>query len=152
MSIFRDAGNIFYQTYTSTRYSIVTNDTSVHDGDISPFLAALGILSNPIETNLPTTHIPSDRLWKTSSVLPMGARVTLERMSCSSGEDEQPYIRININDRIMPLASCRSGPTGSCTLAEFIDYVQGRGEAVGNFGEVCGLEGHAERITFLRQD
>ncbi|KAJ5241977.1 uncharacterized protein N7469_000304 [Penicillium citrinum] len=124
----------------------------VHDGDISPFLAALGILSNPIETNLPTTHIPSDRLWKTSSVLPMGARVTLERMSCSSGEDEQPYIRININDRIMPLASCRSGPTGSCTLAEFIDYVQGRGEAVGNFGEVCGLEGHAERITFLRQD
>lgn len=83
----------------------------------------------------------------------MGARVTLERLSCSSGEDDhQRYIRININDRIVPLASCRSGPGGSCALAEFVDYVQGRGEAVGNFGEVCGLEGHAERITFLRQD
>ncbi|CAI7575601.1 unnamed protein product [Penicillium pancosmium] len=123
----------------------------VHDGDMAPLLAALGILSNPSETNLPTTYALTDRLWKTSSVLPMGARITFERLGCSSAENET-YIRININDRIVPLPSCRSGPGGSCALPNFVEYVQRRGAAFGDFGEVCGLKGHAERITFLRQD
>ncbi len=118
---------------------------------MSPLLTALGILSDPSEMNLPTTHAITDRLWKTSSVLPMGARITLERLGCSSVEN-QTYIRININDRIVPLHSCRSGPGGSCALPDFVDYVQRRGAAFGDFGEVCGLKGHAERITFLRQD
>lgn len=131
----------------------MANVCSVHDGDISPFLAALDILSDPIEANLPTTHVSTDRLWKTSSVLPMGARITLERLNCAGSADEDEiYIRININDRIVPLPSCRSGPGNSCALPNFVDFVQRRGAAVGDFGEVCGLKGHAERITFLRQD
>lgn len=78
----------------------------------------------------------------------MGARITLERLTCS----HEAFVRININDRIVPLPSCDSGPGESCALPSFIDYVSRRNEEFGNFGEVCGLQDHNESITFLRQE
>lgn len=122
----------------------------MHDGDISPFLAALGILSEPNEPHLPTTHVVADRAWQTSTILPMGARVTIERLTCSS-EHKGTFIRVNINDRITPLPFCKSGPGRSCDLDSFMAYVRQRGQEVGDFGEVCDLQGHSKRITFLRQ-
>lgn len=79
----------------------------------------------------------------------MGARITLERLTCSADET---FIRLNINDRIVPLPFCRSGPGDSCSLDSFVDYVSRRKNEVGDFGEVCGLKDHPESITFLRQD
>lgn len=122
---------------------------SVHDGDIAPFITALGVLGIDKE-QLPTTHVVADRMWRTSSILPMGARVTLERMSCQSGNDKS-YVRVNINDRIMPLPFCKSGPGESCPLGRFVDYVYQRREKVGDFTEVCGLQGDTRSITFLHQ-
>ncbi|KAJ6041074.1 hypothetical protein N7499_001252 [Penicillium canescens] len=121
----------------------------VHDGDIAPFITALGVLGSDM-VQLPTTHVVADRIWRTSSILPMGARVTLERMSCSSGNDES-YVRVNINDRIMPLPFCKSGPGESCPLGRFVDYVRQRKAKVGDFTEVCGLQGDPGSITFLHQ-
>ncbi|KAJ5092519.1 hypothetical protein NUU61_007389 [Penicillium alfredii] len=104
----------------------------VHDGDIAPFLTALGLLSD-LDNHLPTTHVATDRVWRTSPVLPMGARVTLERLTCStSGE---VYLRVNINDRVMPLSNCQSGPGKSCPLGEFEEYVRRRHQEVGEFGK-----------------
>lgn len=123
------------------------NDLSVHDGDIAPFLTAVGILSHPEGTELPTTHIDPDRVWSTSSVLPMGARITLERLKCSEGD----FVRFNVNDRITALPSCNSGPGNSCEMNQFVEYVKQRGDYFGDFGKVCGLKDHAERITFLQQ-
>lgn len=80
----------------------------------------------------------------------MGARVTLERMSCSAGNDEF-YVRVNINDRIMPLPFCKSGPGESCPLGRFVDYVRQRKAEVGDFTEICGLQGDPGSITFLHQ-
>lgn len=80
----------------------------------------------------------------------MGARITLERLTCSS--DDETFIRVNINDRIVPLPFCDSGPGDSCSLSSFVDYVYRRKDEVGEFGEVCGLKDHRESITFLRQD
>ncbi|KAJ5969105.1 hypothetical protein N7501_005353 [Penicillium viridicatum] len=59
----------------------------VHDGDIAPFLTALGIFTGDNEL-LPTTHIAADREWRISPILPMGARVTLERLSCSPNHED----------------------------------------------------------------
>lgn len=127
----------------------------MHDGDIAPFLTALGILNDPEYAPflLPTDEVADWRVWKTSTVLPMGARVILERMSCSSEEHAgRLHIRVNINDRIVPLRFCQDGPGQSCDLNTFEEHVLQQGHQAGPFGEVCGLEGHADRITFLRQD
>lgn len=122
------------------------DDISVHDGDIAPFLTTLKILS--ADSHIPATHVVEGRVWRTSSVMPMGARVTIERLTC----DRQPYIRVNINDRVIPLPYCKSGPGGSCALEDFAEFVRERKKEVGDFGEICGLEGHVGGITFLRQD
>ncbi|KAJ6179828.1 hypothetical protein N7519_010289 [Penicillium mononematosum] len=63
----------------------------VHDGDIAPFLTALGIFTG--DKKLLPTHIAANREWRISPVLPMGARVTVERLSCSPNH-EDPYVRV----------------------------------------------------------
>lgn len=123
----------------------------VHDGDIIPMLASLGLFSDP-ET-LPLDRIYYDRKWKTSQIVPMGGRVIFERMTCSSTQDESKvYIRFNVNDGIVALDGCDSGPGKSCPLDEFLQHVQERGKLGGDFRKVCGLpEWEPDRPTFLRQ-
>ncbi|KAH8431548.1 histidine phosphatase family protein [Aspergillus melleus] len=131
----------------------------VHDGDIAPFLTALDIMKDPrYDPSLPITHIARDRKWRTSTVMPMGARIVLERMACpsasvqseESGQDS--FVRVNINDRIVPLPYCKSGPGHSCPLKEFARHVERRRSEVGDFSEVCGLEGDVGHLGFLRQN
>lgn len=105
----------------------------------------------------------------------MGGRIIFERLSCSSpasaspsslssspassGKDhenekdtENVFLRINVNDGIVALPGCDSGPGRSCPLQSFLEIVRKRGEEVGNFGSVCGLPPDAaDRITFLHQ-
>lgn len=93
----------------------------------------------------------------------MGARVTLERMTCSQAaaglnsqldsdaDAHQVFVRVNVNDGIVQLPYCNSGPGGSCPLDEFVDFVQRRRAVVGDFGHVCGLRGDAGYLSFLRQ-
>ncbi|KAI9044943.1 uncharacterized protein KD926_011116 [Aspergillus affinis] len=114
----------------------------VHDGDIAPFLTALDIMKDPqYDPSLPITHIAQDRKWRTSSVMPMGARIVLERMTCPSTSaqgdksEQENFVRININDRIVPLPYCRSGPGHSCPLKEFARHVERRRAEVGDFKE-----------------
>ncbi|KAI9838929.1 MAG: hypothetical protein M1819_004137 [Sarea resinae] len=67
-------------------------------------------------------------------------------------EKRDIYIRININDGIVPLPGCTAGPGRSCPLAGFLEHVKRRGEEVGDFRTVCGLGPDApDRITFLHQ-
>lgn len=133
-------------------------DDSVHDGDIAPFLTALDILrDDKYDPLLPTTHAVSDRVWRTSSVMPMGGRIVLERMTCSSSsadmdDNEETHVRVIINDRTVPLPYCKSGPGLSCPLKEFVSHVERRRDEVGEYGDVCGLDGDVGHITFLRQD
>ena len=131
---------------------------SVHDGDIAPFLAALDIFhDHKYDPDLPITHLAQDRIWRTSSIMPMGGRITLERMTCSSStveEESQPetFVRINVNDKIVELPHCTSGPGKSCPLDYFLDYVQQRRKVVGDFAEVCGMEGDVGYLSFLNQE
>lgn len=86
----------------------------------------------------------------------MGGRVTFERLVCGSSAETSPsnnvFVRVNINDGIVPLSECSSGPGSSCPLTEFLHFVRRRKEEVGDFAEVCGLDGDVGRITFLRQE
>ncbi|KAI9817581.1 MAG: acid phosphatase pho5 [Pycnora praestabilis] len=126
----------------------------VHDGDIIPMLAAFDLFHD--DEDLPVTHILKSRHWRTSQITPMGGRIILERISCSSSEhtggSEANFVRVNVNDGIVGIPGCSEGPGGSCPLSEFRELVQRRGKEVGDFREKCGLGREApEKITFLHQ-
>ncbi|KAL4962495.1 allantoate permease family MFS transporter [Aspergillus stella-maris] len=60
----------------------------VHDGDISPLLDALDILKDDkYDSELPTTHRAKDRIWRTSTAMPMGGRIIVERMTCQTSSN-----------------------------------------------------------------
>ncbi|KAI4250352.1 MAG: hypothetical protein LQ352_005357 [Teloschistes flavicans] len=140
-----DAGKLFF--------------SFVHDGDIVPMLAALDLF--PSKIKLPVTHRPRDRAWKMSQVVPMNGRVIFERLTCEASSKDsasrpyqqtRDYVRINVNDGIVPLPTCSSGPGFSCPLESFLSIVQRRGKEVGDFRENCGVgEDSPEKITFLHQ-
>ncbi|KAL8693879.1 MAG: hypothetical protein Q9218_001388 [Villophora microphyllina] len=140
-----DAGRLFF--------------SFVHDGDIVPMLAALDIF--PSKTHLPVTHREKNQAWKMSQVVPMNGRVILERLTCEpSSKDrggdprqlQRHHVRINVNDGIIALPNCSSGPGASCPLQDFLAIVQERGREVGNFRKMCGVrEDSPGRITFLHQ-
>lgn len=116
-------------------------------------LTTLNIFPDPkYDPHLPVTHIATDRVWRMSTVLPMGGRITFERLTCGRTEPSNSFVRININDGVVPLPDCRSGPGGSCPLEQFVERVRRRREEVGEFADVCGTTGDgAQGITFLRQ-
>ncbi|KAL8652833.1 MAG: hypothetical protein Q9226_004097 [Calogaya cf. arnoldii] len=140
-----DAGKLFF--------------SFVHDGDIVPMLAAVDLF--PSKQLLPVSHRPQTRQWRTSQVTPMNGRIIFERLRCKrSSKDSltdhekglQHYVRININDGIVALPGCTSGPGSSCPLEEFLAFVQRRGKEIGDFREICGLGDDAPaRIEFLHQ-
>jgi acid phosphatase len=100
----------------------------------------------------------------------MGGRLIFERLSCAQPQEcwsNAPfypnhvycepkqydiYVRINVNDGIVPLSGCDSGPGSSCPLAEFLDRVERRGQTTAKFGDICGLREDApQQISFLHQ-
>ncbi|KAL8958149.1 MAG: hypothetical protein Q9193_004735, partial [Seirophora villosa] len=131
----------------------------VHDGDIMPMLAALDLF--PTEEYLPVTRrAASSRAWRTSQITPMNGRIIFERLTCNSaslntskggadsGAAMEHFIRINVNDGIVALPTCASGPGSSCPLKDFLTLVRRRGEEVGDFRTTCGLDADAPgRIT-----
>ncbi|EED15369.1 acid phosphatase, putative [Talaromyces stipitatus ATCC 10500] len=126
----------------------------VHDGDIAPMLTALNIFDDPkYGKYLPVTRIAEDRVWRMSTVLPMGGRISFERLHCkANNEGEEFFVRININDDIVQLPNCHTGPGSSCPLDHFVKIVHERRDQVGKFGETCGTEEKEETgLTFLRQ-
>lgn len=141
---------------------------SVHDGDVIPFITALDLF--PESEQLPTSHMVENRTFATSTVTPMGGRIILERLACPASQRcwsnaplypnhvycdpvrDDHFVRINVNDGIVALPGCDSGPGSSCPLDQFRQHVQQRGEKLGDFKELCGLdENAADRITFLHQ-
>lgn len=117
-------------------------------------IAALDIITP--EEHLPTMRIPENRVWRKSQVSPMGGRIIFEVMSCEQetrgwlgGRDR--FVRININDGVTPLPGCDTGPGRSCRLSAFAARIKRKGDEVGDFREMCGLDEDApDHITFLR--
>ena len=120
----------------------------MHDGDIIPVLAALGIYSghNPLQRernqedagrlpHLPTNRIEAKRSWRTSDLVPMGGRIIIERLRCGKGTDlhqSEAYICFIINDGIVAVGDDEYGGMQFPAAAE-----REKGEAVGDFKEMC---------------
>jgi acid phosphatase len=132
----------------------------VHDGDIVPMLATLGIYDEmPGQKELPSDRMIADRRWKTSDLVPMGGRLNLERVTCDGHEPEPETsgVRLFINDALvdlgrLPHATSFDVVEGAVSLPSFRTFVERRGIEVGDFRQVCGLASDAPaRIDFLHQ-
>ena len=143
----------------------------VHDGDIVPVLATLGIYSGDRAANhrikedndaqqpfLPSHRRKRNRAWKTSDVVPMGGRVLLERLQCQGDprdlSQSDRYLRLLINDAVVPLRASDNDSRDQdlVTMGVFRQLIREKGREVGTFADVCGRSDETGRgITFLHQ-
>lgn len=142
----------------------------VHDGDIVPVLAALGVFDEDMDDDesgsgsgrpdngkhhgqdLPTTHVKRDRKWRTSDLVPMAGRLVIERLNCRTPHGRRYRdVRLFVNDGWVGWAA--QGPRQSngkgkgervfvpqVEVGRFRDMVQKKKESFGGFREVCGLD------------
>ncbi|KAI4870060.1 phosphoglycerate mutase-like protein [Hypoxylon rubiginosum] len=91
-----------------------------HDNDMVDIFAALGL------HNL-TDSLPGDRRmsadeakgFSASWVVPFASRLYVEKMSC--GRSDEEFVRILVNDRVIPLQNCGVDDFGRCTLGKFVE-------------------------------
>ena len=107
---------------------------SAHDTNITPILAALGIAS-PSE-DLPLDKIPFPSTYEIGNIMPMGGHLTLERMSCNAtaATEQDVYVRVVLNEAVVPFTSCQEGPGFSCSLANYTEMVN---KMLPNFVSEC---------------
>ncbi|KAL6454678.1 PHO5 Repressible acid phosphatase [Candida maltosa Xu316] len=113
-----------------------------HDTDLEIFHSALGLVE-PSE-DLPTDYIPFPNPYVHSSIVPQGARIYTEKLRC--GNDS--YVRYIINDAVVPISKCATGPGFSCKLDDFEDYIN---ERIGdiNYVEQCNANtSYPTEVTF----
>lgn len=130
----------------------------VHDGDIIPLLATLGILDEGKQPgSLPSDKVKTKRKWKTSDVVPMGGRLIFERVTCDNtglgANLRRSYVRLFINDGLVNLdkSFISGGLANGVGLKQWLDTVAKKEEKFGRFKDVCGLPDRApSRITFLQ--
>lgn len=54
-----------------------------------------------------------------------------------------------VNDAVVPIPQCTSGPGSSCPLSQFATVVRKRGELAGDFVQKCGLSGVSNATSTL---
>ncbi|KAM5532121.1 hypothetical protein V8D89_014214 [Ganoderma adspersum] len=134
-----------------------------HDNNLPPIVSALGVWNSstlPDVYPLSTVRANPGRTFRSSFLVSFRGYIALERLSCdaqdpptsvthTSGQvalgpgasaSAQKYVRLRINNAVVPLPGCVTGPGASCPLASFEDYVQTRSEVAGDFVARCGLQ------------
>ncbi len=119
----------------------------LHDLDLFFMFSAIGLFT-PSE-DLPTNQFLVDNAYKSSEMVPMGTRLLVERLSCSDSITgaNGTYVRFNLNDAVIPLKNCTTGPGFSCPLDSYLSYMEERVDTT--YAEACGLDnGTPTNLTF----
>ncbi|CAK7243370.1 MAG: acid phosphatase pho5 [Sporothrix thermara] len=108
-----------------------------HDTNITPVLAALGV-SSPAE-DLPLDRIPFPNDYNTGNIVPMGGHLTIERLACNATPISEPgtYVRLVLNEAVVPYTGCQDGPGFSCSLANYTRLVS---DSLPDFISTCGFD------------
>jgi len=153
------AGAIGYPWLNATAGLLTSTDTNSYDAqdiyisfthrELPPVvLVALGLFNNSafsggddINATMPLTAQNYRRAWKSSHIIPFLTNIAIERMACDSyGFGVGEYYRVLVNQSPQPLPGCTDGPGESCSRDGFQAFVKARGEALGGFGERCGVD------------
>lgn len=113
-----------------------------HDTHIEILHAALGVVA-PKE-DLPTDHIPFPVPYSHVLVVPMGSRTYTEKYNCGG----ESYVRFVLNDAVVPIESCQSGPGFSCKLSDYEKYLESR-LAGTDYKSQCDNGKAPNELTFL---
>ncbi|KAF2241260.1 acid phosphatase [Trematosphaeria pertusa] len=91
-----------------------------HDNDMSAIFAALGLYNST--TPLSNTSIEDTTAtngFSAAWTVPFAARMYVEKLSCEDAQEE--YVRVIMNDRVVPLEFCGSDEAGRCSLSAFVE-------------------------------
>ncbi|CAI6455425.1 BBF_HP2_G0025840.mRNA.1.CDS.1 [Saccharomyces cerevisiae] len=116
-----------------------------HDTDILNYLTTIGIIDD--KNNLTAEHVPfMENTFHRSWYVPQGARVYTEKFQCSN----DTYVRYVINDAVVPIETCSTGPGFSCEINDFYDYAEKR-VAGTDFLKVCNVSSvsNSTELTFF---
>ncbi|KAI0442357.1 histidine phosphatase superfamily [Xylaria telfairii] len=91
-----------------------------HDNDMSGVFGALG-LYNATEPLSNTTKASPKKSggYAASWAVPFAARMYVEKMQCKGTEEE--FVRVLMNDRVIPLQNCDVDALGRCTLSKYVE-------------------------------
>ncbi|GAC75029.1 multiple inositol polyphosphate phosphatase [Moesziomyces antarcticus T-34] len=103
-----------------------------HDTQIASAIAVLGLLKDQIS---PSSYPREDRLWNSAHIVPMGARIIVERLKCENKKSK--YVRVLLNDAVIPLSG----------LKECNSHAQGRLHASAG---LCKIEDFVESQSFAQ--
>lgn len=91
-----------------------------HDNDMSRIFAALGLFNGTQPPSKTERQTPKQMGgFAASWTVPFGARAYFEKMKCYGQEEE--YVRVLVNDRVIPLETCGGDNLGRCTLSKFVE-------------------------------
>ncbi|KAJ5326981.1 hypothetical protein MYU51_008149 [Penicillium brevicompactum] len=93
-----------------------------HDNGMIPIFFALGLYNSTLP--LPRTHLQTpDKAdgYSAAWTVPFAARAYVEMMKCHSDPDPEPFVRILVNDRVVPLHGCSVDSLGRCRRKDFIN-------------------------------
>ena len=87
-----------------------------HDNSMIPIFSAMGLYNEKLEAQRYQT--PEESGGFTSAwVVPFAARAYIERMECC----EDTYIRLIVNERVVPLKGCQTDDLGRCSEEDFLE-------------------------------
>ncbi|GME85001.1 unnamed protein product [Ambrosiozyma monospora] len=72
--------------------------------------------------DLSPNEIDFKRAFKVSEIVPMGARINTERLSCvnSTSGETNSFVRLLLNDQVGPVPDCADGHGFSCPLNDYV--------------------------------
>ncbi|KAH7133498.1 histidine phosphatase superfamily [Dactylonectria macrodidyma] len=91
-----------------------------HDNVMVSIFSAMGLYNET--RKLPTNRIlpaPEASGYSSAWVVPFGARMYVEKLSCAGTTGE--YVRVLVNDRVIPLKMCGADIHGRCKLDDFVN-------------------------------
>lgn len=91
-----------------------------HDNDMTAIFSAIGLFDDtkPL-SNTTLTEAPQAGGYSATWTVPFSARAYFEKMKCAGSKEE--FVRVIINDRVLPLTQCEGDRLGRCTLSKFVD-------------------------------
>jgi acid phosphatase len=125
--------------------------TFSHDAYVTAALSAMGILM-PSEPSLDKVNFNYMKTYKISDIVPMAGHLTIERLSCSAEvsapyisanqtdngmpvvnatttygsanvSGNQTYVRLVLNEAVLPVDGCIDGPGYSCSLDSYDKFL-----------------------------
>lgn len=106
------------ETFPISENTVLYADFS-HDNTMITVFSALGLYKSiPPLSNTTLEEAKALNGFSTSWIVPFASRAYFEKMKCAN-EDEE-FVRIIINDRVIPIETCKVDGIGRCKLSDFI--------------------------------